>query len=47
MSLAHFLCVRTNLIDIFDVYLAVGRYQEVIELSTATLKAAGGLEEAY
>lgn len=33
--------------DIFDVYLAVGRYQDVIDLSTATLKATGGLEEPY
>lgn len=33
--------------DVFDVYLAVGRYQDVIDLSTATLKATGGLEEPY
>jgi tetratricopeptide (TPR) repeat protein len=33
--------------DIFEIYLAVGRYQDVIDLSTATLKATGGLEEPY
>ncbi len=33
--------------DIFDAYLAVGRYQEVIDLATATLEATGGLEELY
>jgi len=33
--------------DIFETYLAMGRYQEVIELATATLKATGGLEELY
>ena len=33
--------------DIYDVYLAVGRHQDVIDLSTATLKATGGLEEPY
>jgi tetratricopeptide (TPR) repeat protein len=33
--------------DIFEAYLATGRYQEVIELATATLKATGGLEELY
>ncbi|MFQ5610952.1 MAG: C39 family peptidase [Anaerolineae bacterium] len=33
--------------DIFEVYLAVGRYQDVIDLGTATLKATGGLEEIY
>jgi tetratricopeptide (TPR) repeat protein len=33
--------------DIFETYLATGRYQEVIELATATLKATGGLEELY
>ena len=33
--------------DIFETYLATGRYQEVIELTTATLKATGGLEELY
>jgi len=33
--------------DMFDVYLAVGRYQSVIDLSSATLKATGGLEELY
>ncbi len=33
--------------DIFETYLAMGRYQEVIELATATIKATGGLEELY
>jgi tetratricopeptide (TPR) repeat protein len=33
--------------DIFETYLAMGRYHEVIELATATLKATGGLEELY
>lgn len=33
--------------DIFETYLAMGRYQEAIELATATLKATGGLEELY
>lgn len=33
--------------DIFKVYLAVGRYQDVVDLSTATLQATGGLEELY
>jgi len=33
--------------DIFETYLAMGRYQEVIELATATLKATDGLEELY
>lgn len=33
--------------DIFEVYLATGRYQEVADLATATLKATGGLEEVY
>jgi tetratricopeptide (TPR) repeat protein len=33
--------------DIFESYLAMQRYQEVIELTTATLKATGGLEELY
>ncbi len=33
--------------DIFRVYLTTGRYQDVIDLSTATLKATGGLEELY
>lgn len=33
--------------DIFESYLAVGRYQEVIDLSTAILQATGGLEELY
>ena len=30
-----------------EAYLAVGRYQEVIDLSSATLRATGGLEELY
>jgi tetratricopeptide (TPR) repeat protein len=33
--------------DIYDVYLAQGRYQELIELTTAVLDATGGLEELY
>jgi len=33
--------------DVFETYLAMGRYKEVIELATATLKATGGLEELY
>jgi tetratricopeptide (TPR) repeat protein len=33
--------------DVFETYLATGRYQELIELTTATLKATGGLEELY
>ncbi|GAB4544752.1 MAG: hypothetical protein Kow0063_38560 [Anaerolineae bacterium] len=33
--------------DIFQTYLAMGRYQEVIDLTTATLRATGGLEELY
>lgn len=33
--------------DIFEAYLAVGRYQDVIDLTSATLKATGGLEEPY
>jgi tetratricopeptide (TPR) repeat protein len=33
--------------EIFETYLAVGRYQEVIALSTATLDATSGLEELY
>jgi tetratricopeptide (TPR) repeat protein len=33
--------------DIFETYLAMGRYQEVIELTTVTLGATGGLEELY
>jgi len=33
--------------DIFEVYLAQGRYPELIELTTAILKATGGLEELY
>lgn len=31
----------------FQSYLAVGRTQEVIDLTTATLEATGGLEELY
>jgi tetratricopeptide (TPR) repeat protein len=33
--------------ELFDAYLAAGRYQDVIELTTATLEATGGLEELY
>ncbi len=33
--------------DMFETYLIVGRYQELIDLATATLKATGGLEELY
>jgi tetratricopeptide (TPR) repeat protein len=33
--------------DIFEVYLAQGRYPELIELTTAVLQATGGLEELY
>ncbi len=33
--------------EIFETYLAMERYQEVIELATATLEATGGLEEIY
>lgn len=33
--------------EIFEAYLAVGRYQEVVDLATATLQATGGLEELY
>jgi tetratricopeptide (TPR) repeat protein len=33
--------------DIFDVYLAEERYQELIELTTAVLEATSGLEELY
>jgi tetratricopeptide (TPR) repeat protein len=33
--------------DIFEVYLAQGRYPELIELATAVLQATGGLEELY
>lgn len=31
----------------FQAYLAVGRYQEVIDLASATLQGTGGLEELY
>jgi tetratricopeptide (TPR) repeat protein len=31
----------------FEAYYAVGRYQDVLDLTGATLKSAGGLEEAY
>ena len=33
--------------EIFETYLRVGRYQEVIDLTSATLEATGGLEELY
>ena len=33
--------------EIFETYLRVGRSQEVIDLTTATLDATGGLEELY
>ena len=33
--------------DIYEVYLAQGRYQELIELTTAVLDATSGLEELY
>ncbi len=33
--------------EIFEAYLAVGRYQEVVELTDSLLKATGGLEELY
>lgn len=33
--------------DIFKAYLAEERYQDVIDLATATLEATNGLEEAY
>jgi tetratricopeptide (TPR) repeat protein len=33
--------------DMFEAYLAMQRYPEVVELTTATLKATGGLEELY
>lgn len=31
----------------FEAYYAVGRYQDVLTLAQATIKGAGGLEEAY
>jgi len=31
----------------FEAYYTVGRYQDVLDLSEATLKGTGGLEEAY
>ncbi len=31
----------------FEAYYAVGRHQDVLELAAATIKGAGGLEEAY
>ncbi len=31
----------------FEAYYAVGRYQDVLDLTQATIKSAGGLEEAY
>lgn len=33
--------------DIFEAYLAAGRYEDVAYLASATAYAAGGLEEAY
>jgi tetratricopeptide (TPR) repeat protein len=33
--------------DLFETYLAMGRYQEAIELTTITLKSSGGSEELY
>ena len=33
--------------EIFEAYLAEGRYQDVIDLSSATLQATSGLEEGY
>ncbi|GIK36434.1 MAG: hypothetical protein BroJett011_02670 [Chloroflexota bacterium] len=31
----------------FEAYYAAGRYQDVLDLTQATIKGAGGLEEAY
>jgi tetratricopeptide (TPR) repeat protein len=31
----------------FEAYYAVGRYQDVLDLTAATIDGAGGLEEAY
>ncbi len=31
----------------FEAYYAVGRYQDVLDLASATIKSTGGLEEAY
>lgn len=31
----------------FEAYYAVGRYQDVLDLTEATIKGSGGLEEAY
>jgi tetratricopeptide (TPR) repeat protein len=31
----------------FEAYYATGRYQDVLDLADATIKGAGGLEEAY
>ena len=31
----------------FEAYYAIGRYQDVLDLATATIKTTGGLEEAY
>ena len=31
----------------FEAYYAVGRYQDVLDLTEATLKGTGGLEEAF
>jgi tetratricopeptide (TPR) repeat protein len=33
--------------EVFEAYLALGRYQDVINLATVTLEATGGLEELY
>ena len=33
--------------DIFETYLAAQRYQELVDLTTATLTATGGSEEMY
>jgi tetratricopeptide (TPR) repeat protein len=40
-------CMLWYQFDMFEVYLAVERYQDVITLADATLKATGGLEELY
>ena len=31
----------------FEAYYAAGRYQDVLDLTEATIKGSGGLEEAY
>ncbi len=33
--------------EIFEAYYQIGRYQDVIDLATATLQGTGGLEELY